>query len=176
MNFWNAILESNTFNFAILLLIFSILYKKLNVSSLVENLKSEVVKRIEDAKQERLQASQKLKDAQKSVENLDNEIKSQLSDATQKAENLSKQIISSAEEKVQQAVAEAQETQQSAAEPPIEEVTAPTEETPTEAPTAVQEQAQPTIYEVKFAVRGTIEQLKKLKQFIMQVGMSYDDI
>lgn len=81
-----------------------------------------------------------------------------------------------AEEKVQQAVAEAQETQQSAAEPPIEEVTAPTEETPTEAPAAVQEQAQATIYEVKFAVRGTIEQLKKLKQFIMQEGMSYDDI
>lgn len=81
-----------------------------------------------------------------------------------------------AEEKVQQAVAEAQETQQSAAEPPIEEVTIPTEETPTEAPAAVQEQAQATIYEVKFAVRGTIEQLKKLKQFIMQEGMSYDDI
>ena len=81
-----------------------------------------------------------------------------------------------AEEKVQKAVSEAQETQQDAAEPPIEEVTAPTEETPTEAPVAVQEQAQPTIYEVKFAVRGTIEQLKKLKQFIMQEGMSYDDI
>lgn len=81
-----------------------------------------------------------------------------------------------AEEKVQQAVAEAQETQQSAAEPPIEEVTAQTEETPTEAPTAVQEQAPATIYEVKFAVRGTIAQLKKLKQFIMQEGMSYDDI
>lgn len=81
-----------------------------------------------------------------------------------------------AEEKVQQAVAEAQETQQDAAEPPSEEVTAPTEETPTEAPAAVQEQAQATIYEVKFAVRGTIEQLKKLKQFIMQEGMSYDDI
>lgn len=81
-----------------------------------------------------------------------------------------------AEEKVQKAVSEAQETQQDAAEPPIEEVTAPTEETLTEAPVAVQEQAQPTIYEVKFAVRGTIEQLKKLKQFIMQEGMSYDDI
>ena len=81
-----------------------------------------------------------------------------------------------AEEKVQKAVSEAQETQQDAAEPPIEEVTAPTEETPTEAPVAVQEQAQPTIYEVKFSVRGTIEQLKKLKQFIMQEGMSYDDI
>lgn len=81
-----------------------------------------------------------------------------------------------AEEKVQQAVAEAQETQQSAAELPIEEATVPTEETPTEAPTAVQEQAPATVYEVKFAVRGTIAQLKKLKQFIMQEGMSYDDI
>nr|DAW16778.1 MAG TPA: Protein of unknown function (DUF1351) [Caudoviricetes sp.] len=81
-----------------------------------------------------------------------------------------------AEEKVQQAVSEAQETQQDAAEPPIEEVTAPTEETPTEAPTAVQEQAPAIIYEVKFAVRGTIAQLKKLKQFIIQEGMSYDDI
>lgn len=81
-----------------------------------------------------------------------------------------------AEEKVQQAVAEAQETQQSSAEPPIEEVDTATEETPTEAPTAVQDQAPSTIYEVKFAVRGTIEQLKKLKQFIMQEGMSYDDI
>lgn len=80
------------------------------------------------------------------------------------------------EEKVQQAVAEAQETQQSAAELPIEEATVPTEETPTEAPTAVQEQAPAIIYEVKFAVRGTIAQLKKLKQFIMQEGMSYDDI
>lgn len=81
-----------------------------------------------------------------------------------------------AEEKVQQAVAEAQETQQSSAEPPIEEVATATEETPTEAPTAVQDQAPATIYEVKFAVRGTIAQLKKLKQFIMQEGMSYDDI
>ena len=80
------------------------------------------------------------------------------------------------EKKVQQAVAEAQETQQSAAELPIEEATAPTEETPTESPIAVQEQAPATIYEVKFAVRGTIEQLKKLKQFIMQEGMNYDDI
>lgn len=81
-----------------------------------------------------------------------------------------------AEEKVQQAVAKAQETQQSSAEPPIEEVDTATEETPTESPTAVQDQAPSTIYEVKFAVRGTIEQLKKLKQFIMQEGMSYDDI
>ena len=75
-----------------------------------------------------------------------------------------------AEEKVQQAIAEVQD----ATEPPVEEVTEPIEEQPA----AVQEpeKTQPAVYEVKFAVRGTIEQLKKLKQFIMQEGMSYDDI
>ena len=63
---------------------------------------------------------------------------------------------------------------QDATEPPVEEVLAPIEEQPA----AVQEpdETQPTVYEVKFSVRGTIEQLKKLKQFIMQEGMSYDDI
>ena len=75
-----------------------------------------------------------------------------------------------AEEKVQQAIAEVQD----ATEPPVEEVPAPIEEQPA----AVQEpeETQPAVYEVKFAGRGTIEQLKKLKQFIMQEGMSYDDI
>jgi hypothetical protein len=75
-----------------------------------------------------------------------------------------------AEEKVQQAIEEAQQD----AAPPVEEVSAPEEEQPA----AVQEpeETQPAVYEVKFAVRGTIEQLKKLKQFIMQEGMSYDDI
>lgn len=72
-----------------------------------------------------------------------------------------------AEEKVQQAIEEAQQD----AAPPVEEVSAPEEETDTESPIAAQD-----VYEVKFTVRGTIEQLKKLKQFIMQEGMSYDDI
>lgn len=75
-----------------------------------------------------------------------------------------------AEEKVQQAIAEAQD----AAEPPVEEVPVPIEEQPAAVQDA--EETQPAVYEVKFAVRGTIEQLKKLKQFIAQEGMSYDDI
>lgn len=72
-----------------------------------------------------------------------------------------------AEEKVQQAIEEAQQDDA----PPVEEVSAPDEESPAEAPTAAQD-----VYEVKFAVRGTIEQLKNLKHYILQEGMSYDDI
>lgn len=75
-----------------------------------------------------------------------------------------------AEEKVQQAIEEAQQ----GAAPPVEEVSAPEEEQP--ASVQEPEETQPAVYEVKFAVRGTIVQLKKLKQFIMQEGMSYDDI
>lgn len=75
-----------------------------------------------------------------------------------------------AEEKVQQAIEEAQQD----AALPVEEVSAPEEEQP--ASVQEPEETQPAVYEVKFAVRGTIEQLKKLKQFIMQEGMSYDDI
>ena len=76
-----------------------------------------------------------------------------------------------AEEKVQHAIAEARETQPDAVQPPVEEVFVPDEEPLTETPAAAQD-----VYEVKFAVRGTIEQLKKLKQFILQEGMTYDDI
>lgn len=76
-----------------------------------------------------------------------------------------------AEEKVQQAIAEAKDTQPDAVQPPIEEVPEPDEEPLVETPEAAQD-----VYEVKFAVRGTIEQLKKLKQFILQEGMTYDDI
>ena len=75
-----------------------------------------------------------------------------------------------AEEKVQQAIAEARDTQPDAVQPPVEEAPVPDEEQLTETPAAHD------VYEVKFAVRGTIEQLKKLKQFILQEGMTYDDI
>lgn len=76
-----------------------------------------------------------------------------------------------AEEKVRQVIESTQEPQSDEVQPPLEEAPAIDEEPPTEAPTAAQD-----VYEVKFTVRGTIEQLKKLKQFIMQEGMSYDDI
>lgn len=80
-----------------------------------------------------------------------------------------------AEEKVQQAIEEAQ---QDAAQPPEEEVFIPDEEPLAEAPAAeqTQEEPQPEVYEVRFIICGTIEQLKNLKQYILREGMSYYDI
>lgn len=101
MNFWNAIVQSNTFNFAVLVLIFAVLYKKLNVSKVVDNIKNDIVKKLNDAKLEREQAKAKLLDVQNSVKNLDNEIKENLANAKLRAKNLSEQIIKNAENQVQ---------------------------------------------------------------------------
>lgn len=100
MNFWNAIVQSNTFNFAVLLLIFAVLYKKLNISNTIENLKQDIIKKIENAKSEREQAKQKLLSAKQLVEHLDEDIKERLNDANTRATGLSEQIIKNAQEQV----------------------------------------------------------------------------
>lgn len=100
MNFWNAIVQSNTFNFAVLLLIFAMLYKKLNISNTVENLKHEIIKKIEEAKSEREQAKQKLLSAKQLVEHLDEDIKERLNNVNTRATGLSEQIIKNAQEHV----------------------------------------------------------------------------
>ncbi len=100
MNFWNAIVQSNTFNFAVLLLIFAVLYKKLNISDTVENLKQQIINKIEYAKLEREQAKQKLSSAKKLAEHLDDDIKQRLNDADKRAAGLSNQIIKNAQEQV----------------------------------------------------------------------------
>ena len=99
-NFWNIIVKSNTFNFAVLLLIFAILFKKLNVSALVEKIKQEIINTINNAKAERENAKNKLYDAQKSIEHIEEEIKQRLDEASLRGEGIAKQIAANADEQV----------------------------------------------------------------------------
>lgn len=101
MNFWNAIVQSNTFNFAVLLLLFAVLYKKLNIAHTIDSLKQNIIKRIEDAKQERQNAKLNLTNATKSVENLENEINEHLKEVAIKADNLSEQIVKNAQTQIE---------------------------------------------------------------------------
>ena len=100
-NFWNIIVESNTFNFAVLLVIFAVLYKKMNVADGIEKIKQGIINSINSAKEEQKCAKNKLKDAQKSIENIDSDIAKQLEDAVQRGEGLANQILANTEEKVQ---------------------------------------------------------------------------
>ena len=101
VNFWNIIVDSNTFNFAILLLLFAILYKKLNVSGGIEKIKQDIINSINNAKEEKAKAENKLSQAQKSVENIDNDIAKQLEEASKRADGIASQILNNTNAKVQ---------------------------------------------------------------------------
>ncbi len=92
LNFWNLIVESNTFNFVVLILIFAILFKKINLSDTIEKIRLDIVNTIDYAKKEQQEAKNKLTGAQKAIEHIDEDIKGRLKEASQRAEGISKQI------------------------------------------------------------------------------------
>lgn len=100
-NFWNLIVESNTFNFAVLLIIFAVLFKKLNVSAGIEKIKQDIINTLNNVKFERENAKNKLFDAQKSIEHINEDIKQRLDEASKRGEGIAKQILSSTDEQVQ---------------------------------------------------------------------------
>ena len=99
-NFWNLIVESNTFNFAVLLIIFAVLFKKLNVSAEVEKIKQDIITTINNAKSERENAKNKLLEAEKSIEHIDKDIQDRLDEASQRGDGIAKQILTNTEEQV----------------------------------------------------------------------------
>lgn len=91
-NFWNLIVQSNTFNFIIMLVIFTMLWQKLDITSKLEAMKSDIAEFIEKSKCEKELASLHLQDAEKSVANLDNEIKEKLDKSKLMAQNVFDEI------------------------------------------------------------------------------------
>lgn len=100
MNFWNTILETNTFNFAILLIILAVLFRFLRISNLLESLKQQIITSVENSKKEKENAQLALSNAEKLAETLKDELKSRESDTIQKAKAIETQIISSAENQI----------------------------------------------------------------------------
>ena len=74
MNIWNLIVNSNTFNFIVLVLIIYFLIRKLNIVSVLETLRTNIANKLEMSKTERKKADIQLKEAKNAVVNLNNEI------------------------------------------------------------------------------------------------------
>ena len=74
----------------------------MNVADGIEKIKLSIINSINSAKEEQERAKSKLKDAQKSIENIDNDIAKQLEDASQRGDGLANQILAGAETKVKQ--------------------------------------------------------------------------
>lgn len=96
MNFWQAVVESNTFNFAVLVLIFVLLFSKLNISQMIENIKNQIVQSIDRAKAEKEAADVKLKNAKDLASGVDAEIQTHIRNAQEKAAAIETQIIEKA--------------------------------------------------------------------------------
>ena len=97
---WHLIIYSNLFNFAIFLLILIVVAKKVDIASVLENMRMDVVKKIDEAKNAKNTALEDLEKAEKSVENLAEDIKNILTGASKNAESMSKQILDDAENKI----------------------------------------------------------------------------
>ena len=101
MNIWNLIVESNTFNFIVMVIILAVLMQKMNVSSLLENLKDNIINKIEMSKSARENAENDLKKAQNAVANLDNEIKESIELTKKNIEGAVKQTLANADVQAQ---------------------------------------------------------------------------
>lgn len=99
---WDLIVQSNTFNFAILVIIFAIIFVKLDFGTVVEKIKKDVIEAIETAKKERDLAKKELKEAKGKVKNLDSEIKERIDTASKNAQTIAKQILNDNKSKIQQ--------------------------------------------------------------------------
>lgn len=95
--FWNLIVQSNTFNFAILIIIIAVVFAKIDLPGIIEKIKNDVARAIENAKQEKENAEKDLKTAQKTAANTDNEVAEQLKTAENNAQNLSQGIMKNTE-------------------------------------------------------------------------------
>ena len=95
--FWNLIVQSNTFNFAILVIIIAVVFAKIDLLGIIEKIKNDVARAIENAKQEKENAEKDLKTAQKTAANTDNEVAEQLKTAENNAQNLSQGIMKNTE-------------------------------------------------------------------------------
>lgn len=107
-NIWNVIVYSNTFNFIVFVLILAFIAKKVNIGAVISSLQAKIIKLIDDAKKEHEEATNKLKTAEKEVENLPNELKGIIDDAHKSAEVISNKILSEAQKQIESIESNAQ--------------------------------------------------------------------
>lgn len=90
--FWDIIVKTNTFNFAILVIIFAVIFVKLNVPQILENIKNDIASTINNARAEKDLAEKELRKTTKLVKNTDKEVEEKLSIAKTNAKTLTNDI------------------------------------------------------------------------------------
>lgn len=92
IDIYNLILHSNTLNFAIFLTILIVIFKKVDISSILENMCNKIRQSVEDSEKDRLNAQKSKTKAVEAVKNTEKEIENINSVADDKARILQEQI------------------------------------------------------------------------------------
>ena len=100
MEFWNVIVQSNTFNFLIFIGLFALLFKKINFGAIMDSLQAKVMVLIEDAKRAKDDSINELKKTQEVSSKVPMEVKNILDNAEVTADRLGKRILEDAEKQV----------------------------------------------------------------------------
>lgn len=100
MEFWNVIVQSNTFNFLIFIGLFALLFKKINFGAMMDSLQAKVMVLIEDAKRAKDDSINELKKTQEVSSKVQMEVKNILDNAEVTADRLGKRILEDAEKQV----------------------------------------------------------------------------
>lgn len=100
MEFWNLIVQSNTFNFLIFIGLFALLFKKINFIAMMDSLQVKVISLIEDAKKAKDDSIVELKKNQEISSNVPTEVRNILDNAEVTADRLGKRILEETEKQV----------------------------------------------------------------------------
>ncbi|HNW25198.1 MAG TPA: ATP synthase F0 subunit B [Candidatus Gastranaerophilaceae bacterium] len=98
---WHIIVESNTFNFIFFAAIFIWIFKKIDIKKAIESLHTKIVEAIEAAKKSKEEAHANLKQVEKLVENLPQELEEMIKEAKASAHVIGEKILDDAKKQVE---------------------------------------------------------------------------
>ena len=96
MEIWNTIVQTNTFNFIIFVIIFAIIFKFAKVGNMITSLQDKVKQYVDDSVKAKEASIQELNKAQEKADKVDFEIKEIIDDADLNAVRLGRKIMADA--------------------------------------------------------------------------------
>lgn len=101
LEIWDLIVKSNTFNFVLLVAIFCFVFKKINISKILDKLQNDIINTIENVKNSKSLAGLKLSKAKDSIKNIDKDIELQMDQANKTAKSITDTIFQNTEKSIE---------------------------------------------------------------------------
>lgn len=98
---WNVFVTSNLFNFVIFIACFAWIFRKIDIKGIITGTQQKILRIIENAKKEKEEANQQLKDAENAVANLGTELQTILQEAEKSAQVIGDKVMEEAKKQLE---------------------------------------------------------------------------